>query len=108
MCLLAAYIGGPWLLMMALLKSLPIISQCLHRLQIMPVDQLRAELLLQLRDHLGALHPRVVVPCQPAVWVRHLEVLFDMELVSGPDEGAVLFEVYLHGAQAGRVAGGKV
>lgn len=49
-----------------------------------------------------------MVTRKPSVWVAHLVVLGNMELIGGKDVCPVLFEIDLHYAQAGGVTGRMV
>lgn len=71
----------------------------------MAKDQLGIEQTLQTLDHCQAVKPGAVVTRQTAVRVCQFVVLRDVELVGGPDKGAVLGQVDLHYDQAGRMAG---
>lgn len=66
------------------------------------------EHVLQTSDQVEALEPGVVVAREPALRVRLRVVFLDVELVRGPNEGAVVLEVDLHDAQARCVAGAVV
>jgi hypothetical protein len=74
-----------------------------RNLLVMTVHQLGLEQSLQPLDHLQTLDPSVMVAGQPAVRVGQLIVLGDVELIGGPDERPVLFQIHLHDAQARRV-----
>ena len=78
--------------------------QSARRLLVMTIYQLRLEQALQPLDHLQTLDPSIVIARQPAVRVRQLIILRNVELIRGPDERPILVQIHLHHTQPRRMA----